>query len=133
MTLQPCLTCGEPSEANRCEQHTLTTPCAPKAPPDSRGYDQAWRNLSKRARRLQPFCSDCGAVEDLQADHTPEAWARKAEGKSIRLVDIDIVCGPCNRDRGAARGEGRQHNALPTQRLKAKFPSHNENHSQVTR
>jgi 5-methylcytosine-specific restriction protein A len=54
---------------------------------------------------LQNFCTDCGSVEDLQADHTPEAWARKAAGKPIRLRDVDVVCGECNRRRGAARGE----------------------------
>lgn len=53
---------------------------------------------------MQPFCLDCGATDDLQADHTPEAWARKAAGKAIRLQDIAVVCGRCNRDRGQARG-----------------------------
>lgn len=70
-----------------------------------RGYNYAWEKLSKRARRLQPFCSDCNATDDLQADHTPEAWERHEAGLPIRLQDIDVVCGPCNRERGAARGE----------------------------
>jgi 5-methylcytosine-specific restriction enzyme A len=60
--------------------------------------------LSRRARRLQPFCTDCGSTEDLQTDHTPEAWKRKAAGKPLRLADVEVVCGPCNRARGAARG-----------------------------
>lgn len=99
MTLRPCLVCGEPAEGPRCGVHATRKP-----PPAARGYDAAWARLSKRARRLQPFCLDCGATEDLQADHTPEAWHRKAEGKAIRLADVDVVCGPCNRRRGAARG-----------------------------
>ena len=100
MTLRPCLDCGEPSDAPRCPEHTINT--RPDA--TTRGYDAAWKRLSKRARRLQQFCTDCGATENLQTDHTPQAWARKAAGKPIRLQDIDVVCGPCNRARGAARG-----------------------------
>ncbi|MCH9668949.1 MAG: hypothetical protein K0U76_03850 [Actinomycetia bacterium] len=100
MTLTACLDCGEPSTGPRCTEHTLDD----KPTAHARGYDAAWTRLSKRARRLQPFCTDCGSTEDLQTDHTPEAWARKAAGKPIRLADVEVVCGPCNRARGAARG-----------------------------
>lgn len=104
MTLRPCITCGEPADGTRCPEHAAPArKSSPKPSAHSRGYDAAWTKLSARARRLQPWCSDCGATEDLQADHTPEAWERKAAGKSIRLRDIDVVCGPCNRRRGAAR------------------------------
>lgn len=57
---------------------------------------------------MQQFCLDCGATEDLQADHSPEAWKRWEQGLSIRLKDIDVVCGPCNRKRGQARGRDRR-------------------------
>lgn len=70
-----------------------------------RGYDAAWDRLSKRARRLQPFCSDCGTPEDLTADHTVTAWQRREQGLRIRLRDIDVVCRSCNSARGDARGE----------------------------
>ncbi len=103
MTLRPCIECGEPSEAAHCPEHAR--PPSPKASAAARGYDAAWNRLSRQARRLQPFCSDCGTTEDLQADHTPEAWARKAAGKPVRLADVDVVCGPCNRARGAARAQ----------------------------
>lgn len=102
MLMRPCMDCGEPSENARCEQHTVATG-GQKTSADSRGYDHAWRKLSQRARRMQPFCTDCGTTDDLQADHSPEAWARKLAGKAIRLKDVDVVCGPCNRKRGAAR------------------------------
>lgn len=69
-----------------------------------RGYDAAWDRLSKRARRLQPFCSDCGSPEDLTADHTVTAWQRREQGLRIRLRDIDVVCRSCNSARGEARG-----------------------------
>lgn len=69
------------------------------------GYDERWNRLSRRARALQPFCSDCGSPEDLTADHTTRAWKRRAAGKTIRLKDIDVVCRACNSERGAARGD----------------------------
>lgn len=102
MTLKPCVECGEPSDESRCDQHRLSEP--PKPTATARGYDNRWTELSKRARRLQAFCSDCNSLTDLQTDHSPEAWERKAAGKPVRLRDVDVVCGPCNRARGAARG-----------------------------
>lgn len=101
MISRPCMDCGEPSAGTRCPG------CAPpdaNAPTVARGYDHRWRVLSERARRLQPWCLDCGATEDLTTDHTPEAWARRAAGKPIRLTDVAVVCRPCNGRRGRARG-----------------------------
>jgi len=100
MTLRPCLDCGTPAPGTRCPEHTTSA----KGTREQRGYDATWRRLSKRARRLQPFCEDCGAVTDLTTDHLPSAWERKAAGKPIRLNDIAVVCLPCNITRGAARG-----------------------------
>lgn len=108
-----CPQCGTPFE--RTDSSARCPVCLPvrssrpnhawKGSPRTRGYDATWDRLSLRARKLQPFCSDCGSVHDLTADHTPEAWARKARGQSIRLRDIDVVCRRCNAERGAARGE----------------------------
>lgn len=70
-----------------------------------RGYGARWQRLSKRARDLQPFCSDCGSPYELTADHSVEAWRRVERGQSIRLQDVDVVCLTCNSERGAARGE----------------------------
>lgn len=101
MTLRPCLDCGTPSPRARCDR------CRPplrSRPSRAAGYDTAWDALSRRARRLQPWCSDCGAVDDLTCDHSPEAWRRKDAGLPIRLVDVDVVCRRCNSARGKARG-----------------------------
>ena len=76
------------------------------APTTARGYGSAWQRLSARARRLQPFCSDCGATDDLTADHSPEAWERVAAGLPVRLADVDVVCRGCNSRRGRARPWG---------------------------
>ena len=110
----PCLSCGvltPKNRLNRCERcsaaFTKVQPAREqvrRASSSKRGYDSRWRKLSEHARKLQPFCVDCGTTYDLQADHTPEAWARHEEGKPVRLQDIDVVCGDCNRKRGAARG-----------------------------
>jgi len=91
MTLRPCLDCGEPTALTRRPEH--------------RGYDAEWDRLSRRARRLQPWRSDCGSTEDLQADHLPSAWERRAQRKPLRLKDIEVVCGECNRARGSSRPE----------------------------
>lgn len=120
MTLRPCVVCGEPSNKARCPEHR---PKDRKPPRQQRGYDAQWQQLSRRARRLQPFCADCGATEDLQADHSPEAWARKAAGLPIRLQDIDVCCGDCNRDRGTARGAAPNH-SRPHPPVKAEFGLH---------
>lgn len=100
--LRPCVVCGELSTGSRCAEHPA--PSERKLSAHRRGYDAAWFRLSAKARRLQPFCSDCGATEDLTTDHTPEAWARKVRGLPIRLADVDVVCRRCNSRRGAARG-----------------------------
>ena len=111
--LTVCADCGTPYEKDGrgdCPE------CRPvqKDPPGrgtrhARGYDAAWTRLSARARRLQPFCLDCGSPYDLTADHSPAAWERRAAGKAIRLEDIDVVCRGCNSARGAARGDAVSH------------------------
>ena len=104
--LQPCVECGELSNRNRCEQHRPKRIHAKKTSAHQRGYGYAWRQLSKKARQLQPFCEDCGTSNDLQADHSPEAWERHNKGLAVRLQDISVVCGDCNRRRGTARPRG---------------------------
>lgn len=113
----PCLGCGEPTTGarGRCDECRRVY----RRPGDrrqaarrarrgdtarARGYDTAWDNLSRRARELQPWCTDCGSTTDLQVDHSPAAWRKRALGRSLTLSDVAVVCGPCNRARGRARG-----------------------------
>ena len=105
--MRPCADCGEPTEQSRCEEHRLEQ--QRKQPPPKltyrqRGYDSAWDRLSRRARRIQPWCTDCGTTEDLTADHLPSAWQRKQQGLAVRLEDVDVTCRSCNTKRGPARG-----------------------------
>lgn len=109
MTARPCLDCGEVIHDTHCQT------CTPRhGTARQRGYTSKWDRLSRRARRLSPLCEDCGTTQDLQADHTPQAWQRQAAGKPIRLTDIAVVCGTCNRKRGPARGPNQTRGPTPT-------------------
>ena len=106
----PCSLCREPTKGTLCDlcqtDNDRQRVRADQVRPSStrRGYDSRWRRLSERARALQPFCLDCGTEHDLQADHSPETWERVKQGLPLRITDVEVVCGPCNRKRGAARG-----------------------------
>lgn len=96
--MKACVECGEVTNESRCPEHRYANP-----------YDAAWRRLSRKARKLQPFCQLCGNTDELQLDHTPQAWDRWIAGKKIRLADVRVLCGPCNRDAGQAKpGAGRR-------------------------
>ncbi len=108
-TLKPCIDCNELSDKQRCAEHRPKPAPKPNAKRKAAEYDTAWRDLSERARRLQPFCLWCGATSNLQTDHTPAAWERKAAGKPIRLQDVRVLCGDCNVLAGQARpGSGQR-------------------------
>lgn len=131
--MRPCLTCGEPSPGSYCTAHEPASWMDRRARSSrERGYDSAWDRLSRRARRLQPFCSDCGATSDLQLDHTARTWERIDAGKVVRLKDTGgVVCGPCNRARGAGRGRpetqgGGPNDAVKEPRGKAQSPLLNQ-------
>ena len=96
--LKPCLQCDQVSEQSLCPEHR---PAYTK--PSKEPYDHQFRKLSELARKLQPFCLWCTSSEDLQCDHTPAAWERKAKGLPIRLQDVRVLCGDCNRLAGQAK------------------------------
>lgn len=110
----PCSLCGEPTKQTVCEECSSTVSRQRiktnrvKTSAAARGYNSKWRRLSERARRAQPFCLDCGSTNDLQADHSPETWEKVKKGLPLNLNDVEVVCGPCNRKRGAARGESKR-------------------------
>lgn len=126
MTRRPCMVCGQPSEQTRCRECTAEHHrTRDRGTARQRGYDTTWDRLSVRARRLQPWCTDCSAVEHLTLDHLPSAWQRRAEGKVIRLRDIAVVCGDCNNRRGSSRATGdRARDAVSGPAGEAEFASH---------
>lgn len=100
--LRACAACGELSEDTNCHEHRRKDTRGKNR--RDQGYDAAWDRLSAQARRKQPFCSIPGCTDsDLTVDHSPEAWKRKAEGKPIRLQDVEVLCRSHNSKRGAAR------------------------------
>lgn len=105
-----CLNCGEPSQNSYCDEHLLEVRKAQrpkKTSSTARGYGSRWARLSRKARKLQPFCTDCGSTQDLQLDHTEETWWRHFNGKPIGLEHTGgVVCAPCNVARGQARPGG---------------------------
>jgi hypothetical protein len=121
--MRPCMDCGELTDLGpRCD---ACRPVASRARERARtsrdrgtfwerGYDFRWTYLSRRARRLQPRCSDCGSSEDLTGHHTAEAWRRRDAGLPIRLSDIDALCRDCSARTGDPRATEQQGPARAT-------------------
>jgi 5-methylcytosine-specific restriction protein A len=62
----------------------------------ARGYTRQWQALAAQAIAAQPWCSDCGATEDLTGDH-PIALAQG--GHPLQVPEVR--CRSCNSARGA--------------------------------
>lgn len=95
MTLKPCLECGEPADGTRCPDH-------PAPDRSSRKHLHIWRSrrwtrLSKRLRRMQPWCSTCGSRDDLTVDHRVPL---NRGGDPFDLDNLDVLCRPCNSAKG---------------------------------
>lgn len=105
--LRPCLDCQTPARGPRCPDcravRARRVVSAKKPSASSRGYDSAWRRLSARAIRMQPWCSSCTATEDLTLDHSPEAWVARDAGRAITPDMVTVLCRSCNSAKGAAR------------------------------
>lgn len=97
---KPCSVCGELAAGPRCPEHEALRA---RGTFRDRGYDSAWDRLSRRARARQNFCSECQSTENLSADHTPEAWHRRASGLPIRLRDVQVLCAACQSRLGSSR------------------------------
>lgn len=95
---RPCLTVGCPKltrNGSRCPEHTqqhTRQRDQRRGSPAERGYDAAWRRLSRAAILAQPWCSRCYATADLTADHiVPLA----AGGLSV-IENVQVLCRTCN-------------------------------------
>jgi 5-methylcytosine-specific restriction endonuclease McrA len=100
--MRACIECGRPIDATlkRCEKHAR--PGNKRgATTAERGYGAAHQRRSKLARALQPYCSECGAAEDLTADHV-DALANGGDP----LGELRVLCRSCNSRRGNTPGEG---------------------------
>src|SRR5699024_11049973 len=94
MLMQPCVECGDLSVKNRCEAHQL-----PSTPKD-RGRHVAyanrsrWKSLSRRLRRMSPFCEMCGAKDDLTVDHIVRVTDRPEW--TYEIDNLRVLCRRCN-------------------------------------
>jgi 5-methylcytosine-specific restriction protein A len=61
-----------------------------------RGYTREWQALAAAAIAAQPWCTDCGATEDLTGDH-PIALANGGHPLQVS----EVRCRSCNSARGA--------------------------------
>ncbi len=112
-TLKPCLDCGTPAAASRCPDHARAHRNRQVGSARARGYNRTWDKLSTRLRKLSPLCEQCGATDNLQLDHKPSAWLRKAAGKTIRTRDVRVLCRRCNVTAGKARPDEDQGTSTP--------------------
>lgn len=121
--LVPCLDCADLTPApvlGRCEEcaaeRKRTRERGRQRTRENRtdrvgSSNTRWKALSRRARRAQPWCSSCRETDQqvtargdrLEVDHTPQAWQRERDGLTIRLSDVDVLCGDCNRAAGSAQ------------------------------
>lgn len=94
--LRPCLECGDLSEDARCPEHQRRELPRPNRPTTAQlGYGGKWQRLSRKARRLQPWCSWCLTEDDLTTDHL--VWPARS------LEDVQVLCRPCNSRKGVLR------------------------------
>ena len=142
MTLmQPCVECGDLSNRNRCEAHQL--PSAPKNRTNHVAYANRsrWKNLSRRLRRMSPFCEMCGTKDDLTVDHIVRVTDRpewtyevdnlrvlcRTHNSSISMQsaspEVELEVEEKIRVRRARKGGGTpQTDTPPRPRVKAQFP-----------
>lgn len=90
--MKPCVQCGEPSEGSRCDDHKLMRHSTRKA------NSARWQRLSRRLRRLQPWCDQCGTKDRLQVDHIIPVSERP--DLEYVLANLRILCASCNSSRG---------------------------------
>jgi 5-methylcytosine-specific restriction endonuclease McrA len=90
--LKPCLTCGIPTGATRCEAHTLPKTENPNRPSrQARGYDAAWQRLSSKIRAARPWCEMCGKSQArLTVDHIlPQSLGGDNSAANLRVLCLD--------------------------------------------
>lgn len=101
--MKPCLVCGEPSDGPRCPEHPRGPRSGKSKTPNIVARNgTAWKNLSRRLRRLQPWCSvpGCGNTE-LTVDHIVPLVNG---GAPFDLANLQVLCRSHNSAKG--RGEG---------------------------
>lgn len=98
MIARPCIGCGDLlASGSYCHA------CRPANQQPRRGLGQAsddpvWRRLSLKARKQQPWCSNCNTDRDLTGDHLLPVCDYPELVHAIE--NIDVLCRSCNSRRG---------------------------------
>lgn len=91
---RPCLERGCPEitfTGSRCSSHAAAYERA-RGSRTARGYDNDWLRLRRLAISAQPWCSKCGAVDDLTADHI-----RPLNKGGLTIgSNLQVLCRSCN-------------------------------------
>lgn len=104
--MKPCISCGEPSIESRCDEHKIERKPQPWTIRDT----NRWQRLSRRLRRMQPWCSSCGAEDGLSVDHiVPLAHG----GDPFDVTNLQILCQSCNSTKATKRATTRGDTPTP--------------------
>lgn len=99
---KPCTVCGEPSEGSRCDEHRREQENARESRKNVQHPAHAnrtrWKNASRRARKAQPWCLDCGATTNLSVDHIIPF--RERPDLAYAQDNLAIRCRSCNAAKG---------------------------------
>lgn len=103
---RPCLRCGELSPESYCPEHRRER--WNRRVSRSSEYGPNWTALSRKCRKLQPWCTQCGSTEQLETHHTVEAWLKLKHVGALTFSDAEkglliVLCHRCNVAAGAAR------------------------------
>lgn len=111
-----CPGCGVlHSERGRCARCRREANWA-RGSSTARGYDKQHRKLRRLAIAQHPYCADCGATQDLTADHIVP---RSRGGQNV-LSNYAVRCRRCNSRRGARffwTGSRRPHASKPREKV----------------
>jgi 5-methylcytosine-specific restriction endonuclease McrA len=102
MVSRACI-CGRiiPPDWKRCDACAGGRPNLRTATTSQRGYGAAHQRRARAAIALHPWCSECGATDDLTADHLIPL----AKGGNP-LGALRVLCRSCNSRRGAKSAKG---------------------------
>lgn len=102
MTARPCVDCGDViATGTRCDEcRTIATPGKFRDRTHAHWNTARWKRLSKRLRRMQPWCSTCGSTNDLTVDHIVPIALRP--DLTYTLSNLDVLCRSCNGRKDAA-------------------------------
>jgi 5-methylcytosine-specific restriction protein A len=89
-----CIPCGKEYEREKSRRRR-----ARLGTTSARGYGGDYQRLRAIAIQRQPWCSQCGATQNLTADHI----VARADGGANVLSNLRVLCLSCNSARSGAR------------------------------